>query len=103
MLDRPGIAPLAQRQLAAWEALAGRWPLELDSTSHPWVWLPLELDSTSHPWVWRCARCPAGKGVFLATDTAGARYRWTAQQRIQMITLHLRNHHLDLDPERCVP
>jgi len=89
MLDRPGIAPLAMRQLAAWEDLAGRWPLELDSACHPWVW--------------RCARCPSGKGVFLATDDQGSRYRWTAQQRIQMITLHLRNHHLDLDPERCVP
>jgi len=89
MIERPGIAPLALRQLAAWEDLAGRWPLELDSGEHPWVW--------------RCARCPSGKGVLLATDPQGARYRWTGRQRIQMITLHLRNHHADLDPERCVP
>lgn len=89
MPDRPGIAPLAQRQLAQWESQAEKWTLELDTTEHPWVW--------------RCGRCPSGKGVFLATDAQGARYQWTPRQRIQMITLHLRTHHLDLDPDRCVP
>ena len=82
MLGRPGLAPVAQRQLAAWRALAGSWATELDSSGHPWTW--------------RCSDC--GKGILLATDTQGARYEWSAQTRLDMITLHLRNHHADLDP-----
>ena len=80
------LAPLGQRQLSAWQDLAGTWPTELDAGSPPHVW--------------RCGRC--GGGIMLATDRHGTRYDWTAQSRRDMIVLHLRTRHEDLDPARDV-
>lgn len=79
-----GIAPLGQAQLAAWEGIARRWPTALDDHIHPWVW--------------RCQSCE--RGIFLATDAAGNKYRYTPADRMALIVRHLRANHEDLDPDR---
>ena len=80
------IGGLAIRQLAAWQALAARWPLELDSDGYPWIW--------------RCPDC--GIGVMLDTDTRGVPYRWTEADRLSAVVLHLRTRHATLDPAEHV-
>ena len=75
----PYLAPLAARQLAAWEQLADGWPLMEDAG------------------VRRCVSCLAG--VELITDPDGRPYRWTEEQHRANIVLHLRHRHPDLDPD----
>ena len=71
---------LAERQLAAWEAIAEDWPVS-------------ESDR-----VYRCGDCAGG--VALATDMGGVRYLYTHEQYLALVVLHLRNHHADLDPDK---
>lgn len=71
---------LAERQLAAWEAIAESWPARTDDH------------------VRACGRC--GKGIFLELDNSGKRFLYTHEQALALTVLHLRNHHADLDPDR---
>ena len=75
----PGLAPMAARQLAAWEALAESWPLFAENGVN------------------RCVSCLAG--VELITGPDGRPYRWTGEQHRANIVLHLRTRHPDLDPD----
>ena len=75
------MSTLAERQLAAWEAIAEGWPLPIDPDG-----------------VGRCGRC--GKGVLLWTDDQARPYRYTHEQVLALTVLHLRNHHVDLDPDK---
>lgn len=77
---------LAERQLAAWQAIAETWPTSID-------WNDDGLRS-----VRRCDAC--GKGIMLSTDQAGALYMYTDEQWLALVVLHLRNHHAGLDPDR---
>ena len=73
------MATLAERQLAAWEAIALDWPVFYDGP---------------------VARCPVCmKGMWLARDTNGKPYRHTPDQLLAQTVIHLRNHHADLDPD----
>jgi len=78
MMPLGGMAPQAQRQLAAWQAIADEWAY-------------VYTDRT-----WRCIPC--GKGIALAEDESGRLYHYTQEQFTALIVLHLRNHHADLDP-----
>lgn len=71
---------LAAAQLAAWEAIAAEWTL------------------LSSPQVSVCGQCH--KGVILRADSYGIPYRYTREQELALIVLHLRSHHADLDPDR---
>jgi len=71
---------LAERQLAAWEAIAEDWPVSESDRAY------------------RCGDC--GKGIALATDAANVRYLYTHEQYLALVVLHLRNHHADLDPDK---
>jgi hypothetical protein len=74
------LAPLASMQLAAWEALARGWQI-------------YRADGSA---VERCARC--GHGIALMLDDQGRPYRYSEEQWLALVVLHLRNHHADLDP-----
>jgi hypothetical protein len=70
---------LAERQLAAWEAIAEDWPAVIDGR------------------VVRCAEC--GMGIRLLTDIAGVMFTFTHEQMLALTVLHLRNFHPGLDPD----
>ena len=78
MREERRIAPLAEAQLAAWQVIAADWP----------VTGPSGL----------CGVC--GKGVILRADAQGRPYRYTPEQVLAHIVLHLRSHHPDLDPDK---
>lgn len=80
MLEDPQLAPLALRQLSAWEQIADTWETWLDAD------------------VQRCGPC--GKGLYLALDASGNWFRYTHEQILALTVLHLRNHHADLDPDK---
>lgn len=75
------LAPVAIRQLAAWEKIAEAWQAKV------------ALDEEG---VGRCGDC--GKGVLVWIDRHGSPYRYTHEQVLALTVLHLRNHHADLDP-----
>lgn len=81
MLGPGGIAPLAQRQLAAWQQLAAGWRLQLNER-----------------FSLRCDDC--GALVVLLTDALDHSYRVTPQQITDATVMHLRRCHEDLDPDR---
>jgi len=70
---------VAERQLAAWQAIAADWPAPVDDEG-----------------VGRCERC--GKGILLWTDPQARPFRWSREEVLALTVLHLRNHHTDLDP-----
>lgn len=78
MLGSNDLGPVARSQLAAWEDMALAWTL----------YKGLLTD--------RCASCD--KGVILRVDGYGRPYRYTRDQELALIVLHLRNFHADLDP-----
>jgi len=78
MMPLGELAPLAVRQLAAWEAIAAGWPVSLSGET------------------WRCGDCTGP--VALAVDGAKRTYQYTREQFLALTVLHLRNHHADLDP-----
>ena len=78
MMPSGELAPMIMRQLAAWETIAKDWPVSLDAETH------------------RCGDC--GKGIALALDGLKRPYRYTREQFLALVVLHLRNHHADLDP-----
>ena len=77
-----GLAPLAARQLAAWEHIAEQWKVSREQD------------------VWRCVECCSG--VALADDRQGKQYQYTQEQWLALIVLHLRSKHPDLDPDKAV-
>jgi hypothetical protein len=81
MLEQPKLGFLAVNQLAAWEALAEGWPVTADERG-----------------VGRCGQC--GHGVLLQLDRNQVPYRYTHEQWLALVVLHLRNHHADLDPDK---
>lgn len=82
MLGPSGLAPLALRQLAAWQEIASAWPREL-----------AERDGQQ---ITTCGKC--GQGLWLLTDTHGSTYRYRPEQEQAMIVLHLRARHAEMEP-----
>ena len=78
-----GIAPLAQRQLTAWQDLARSWSFAL-----------AERDGQR---IMACGEC--GAGIWLITDTTGTEYAYDGDQKLGMVVLHLRARHADLEPD----
>lgn len=74
------MSTLAERQLAAWQAVAAGWGWRLDG---------------------QCARCTAcGKSIALVYDGQDRPYVYTDDQWLALTVLHLRNFHPDLDPDQ---
>lgn len=71
------LAILAVNQYKAWEALADVWPLCNDSGQE------------------RCTAC--GIGVIALADRNGVNRQYTREERLALITGHLRNYHRDLE------
>ena len=85
MLGQPsGLAPIAQQQLAGWQAIADGWPVSRDA------------GTPAHRDTWRCGDC--GKFIAPAQDIAKREYRYSEDEFRAFIVLHLRNSHPDLDP-----
>lgn len=76
-----GLAPLAARQLAAWEELAHDWTGYLDEDE-----------------VVRCASCHIG--LWRIRDDHGTQYQYTDEQLLALKVAHLRQAHMELDPDR---
>jgi hypothetical protein len=79
MFPSGGIAPLAQQQLAAWEAIARYWPT---------------VDDGSHE---RCGNC--GQSIRALADNCGRPYQYIPEQRLALTVAHLRQAHAELDPD----
>ncbi len=71
------LAILAVRQYKAWEALAENWPLYTDGGQE------------------RCSACDTG--VIALADRLGVNREYTREERLALITGHLRNYHRDLE------
>lgn len=84
------MSTLAERQLAAWQAIAETWLVSHDA----------QYSGPSCPGdpSWRCGDC--GTGIALAFDSQGKRYVYTDEQWLALVVLHLRNHHAELDPDK---
>lgn len=74
------LAPVAQQQLAAWEKIAKDWPMYEDG------------------WCYRCASCHIN--VIRLCDRNGVRYVYDPAELLTLTVAHLRQAHLDLDPDR---
>lgn len=74
------MSTLAERQLAAWQAIARTWDAR-------------DCQQT----VRVCNGCKLG--MYLVTDQTGIPYQYTDDELLTMVVLHLRNHHMELDPE----
>lgn len=71
------LAILAVRQYKAWEAFADEWPLYRDDGQE------------------RCNAC--GTGIIALADSRGVNREYTREERLALITGHLRNYHRDLE------
>jgi hypothetical protein len=87
MIGPSGIAPLAQRQLAAWQQLAADWPLLVERRTEA-----SGLKVLHHV----CAECFSS--VFALQDQAGQSFRVTPQHVLDATVMHLRARHADLEP-----
>jgi hypothetical protein len=92
MLEPPQLSYVAVNQLAAWEKLAEDLPVSHDA-QYDRARASSERDRS-----YRCGDC--GKGIALAIDEQGAHYRYTHEQWLALVVLHLRNFHEDLDPDK---
>ena len=79
MLETARIGALAAMQLAAWEDLARGWALYEDEGFE------------------RCVSCCMG--VIRLADDQGHPYRYTDDQRLVLTVAHLRQAHMNLDPD----
>lgn len=80
MLEPPRISGLAVAQLAAWEHLAAGWAMYED---------------------WPCLRCASCHiSVMRLADDRNRAYTYTDEQRLLQVVAHLRQAHMDLDPDR---
>lgn len=86
MLEPPVISYVARNQLAAWEELARNWAT---------VAL---LDPGTAVRVERCSSC--WQCVYRITDEHGHAYRYSDEQKLAAVVLHLRQAHAYLDPDR---
>lgn len=77
-----GLAPVAQRQLAAWQAIAQTWPLTLDAQE-------------GHL---RCAHCQ--QSVARLADDQGRPYSYRPAEWLGMLVAHMRQAHPGADPDR---
>jgi hypothetical protein len=80
MLERPVIGVLARMQLAAWQDLARGWVAYED-----WPHL-------------RCVSCH--QQIRRLADDTGTPYAYTDEQHLAAVVAHLRQRHMDLDPDR---
>ena len=80
MLEPAKLSYLATEQLAAWEKLAANWPLYVDGPCG------------------RCASCHVN--VIRLVDEQGISYVYTDEQLLALKVAHLRQAHMDLDPDR---
>lgn len=80
MLEPPRLSYLATGQLAAWEQIADGWPMFED---------------------WPCLRCASCLiSVMRIADDQDHVYKYTDEQRRALVVAHLRQAHMDLDPDR---
>ena len=87
MLEPPTISPVAAAQLAAWEKLAVDWTfVEGIDSEFPTVKML------------RCASCFGG--IYRLTDDTGTAYQYSPEQQLALTVAHLRQSHLELDPDR---
>ena len=82
------MSTLAERQLAAWEQLAG----QAVTAEVPVVILRCEEPMLTG--------FPCGKSIALLTDNYGRRHHYTDTDKLALVVLHLRNHHAHLDPDK---
>lgn len=80
MLEPPVISPVAAGQLAAWEEIARGWALYNDDICQ------------------RCVSCHVA--VWRLVDDTGNAYQYSEEQHLALIVAHLRQAHLELDPDR---
>lgn len=74
---RPGLAIMAQKQLAAWRAYAQNWDVYADD---------------EHV---RCAECH--QSITRLADRNGARYEYSADDQWALLVAHLRQNHPDVE------
>jgi hypothetical protein len=76
-----GIAPLAQRQLAAWQALAADWPVHATDEDGQ-----IKL---------ACGEC--GRGIVPLRNTTGD-YHYVLRHFTDATVMHLRQRHAEVEP-----
>jgi len=81
-MHRPGLAPLAQAQLAGWQEIADPWELITDPGG-------------SYA---RCHKC--GQAIIRLFDDAGRPYAYPAGSELALKVAQLRQAHQELDPDR---
>lgn len=86
MLEPPVLSYVARDQLAAWEGLARDWATV--AMLDPGTQLRHE----------RCSSC--WQSVYRITDEQGHAYRYTPEQKLAAVVLHLRQAHAYLDPDK---
>lgn len=87
MLEPSVISSVALGQLAAWEDIARDWAtVEGTDAEFPNVVMV------------RCASCFGG--LYRGTDDTGRPYHYTPEQQLALVVAHLRQAHMDLDPDR---
>ena len=80
MLEPPTVSNVALGQLAAWEDLARDWATYED---------------------WPCMRCVSCHvNVYRIADDDDKVYSYTPDQRLALTVAHLRQAHMELDPDR---
>ena len=80
MLEQPKLSSVATGQLAAWEDIARSWTLYNDDVCQ------------------RCVSCHMA--VWRLLDENGNAYRYSVEQQLALIVAHLRQAHMELDPDR---
>lgn len=74
-----GLAPLALRQLEAWQTVAQAWETGFDRG---------------------CLRCVScGQSIARMSDASGVAYHYDNDQLLALVVLHLRECHKELDPD----
>ena len=81
MLEPAKLSHVATGQLAAWEKIAEDWPDYHDKAT-----------------VQRCVSCQVA--IYRVADINGQPYTYTDEQRLALVVAHLRQAHMDLDPDR---
>lgn len=92
MLDNPmsvtELPPVAAGQLAGWQDIARGWAtIEV-----------IDVDFSPAVRNQRCASCLGG--IYRVTDPHGKPYPYTDADLLALVVAHLRQAHMDLDPDR---
>jgi hypothetical protein len=92
MLNNPlsvtELPPVAAGPLAAWEDLARGWA----------TFRVYDVDPGAQAWNLRCASCLGG--ICRLTDPHGKPYPYSDADMLALVVIHLRQSHMDLDPDR---